>query len=332
MALISAGLAEVYRYLSDVFAYPSGGHLPDWFTLPGKDWPLLCNLKTLAEQRPFLGFGKAIYEITSLEGGSKRDRQQEYQDLFIGKKYPPIWLYESHYVDGRVPGPTTFVVQRLYSQAGLQVAGSELPDHASIEIAFLAHLIEQEAHDRENRKVWQSAQKLFLKNHLMRWLPEVIQRLINSEFIAWATIGHLSQAVFNMKPIRSKTPSANRDVPTITDVHGCSLCGFCVQTCPTRGFSIHENLHTSALWLSQDACNSCGKCITVCPEGVLKLTGNMNHTDKVVLRVSPRSSCPACGNPTISQAEIEYVSRRIGTAEWLVYCLGCRQKISHHAS
>ncbi|MGC8779837.1 MAG: hypothetical protein ACP5UQ_03140, partial [Anaerolineae bacterium] len=44
-----------------------------------------------------------------------------------------------------------------------------------------------------------------------------------------------------------------------------------------------------------------------------------------VLRRSPRATCPACGKPTVSQAELAFVAARLGDhPSWLDYCPACR--------
>jgi hypothetical protein len=43
-----------------------------------------------------------------------------------------------------------------------------------------------------------------------------------------------------------------------------------------------------------------------------------------VLCSSPRSHCPKCGRPTVSQAELECIEGQIGHLPWLELCQECR--------
>lgn len=333
MALISlsAIAAEIYRSFAEIFSYSLGGKIPDWFSLPAEDWPLLFNIARLARLRPSQKLDKAIEQAVEIEGGSLEDRQREYKELFIGDGYPPIWLYESYYLDGRVPGPTTFALKNLYSHAGLEVASAELPDHAAIELAFLAHLAEHEELDKKNAAAWRTSRKLFLKNHLLRWFPDVVRSITVSGYPSWEAVGYLADAVFNSdQEIRSlRKPDAK--IPVMTNEDGCSLCGFCIQRCPQRALSIQENSLTTALWLIPVSCNGCQKCVRVCPGGVLSLRYEPNWENNILLRESPRSKCIGCGTPTMSEAELAYVSARIGNLDWLEYCVDCRKNFPYVA-
>lgn len=288
------------------------------------EWPLLSTVVDLAEQQPSPTLDEAIKAISSVGVGSADEFQRQYQTLFIGGGNPPIWLHESYYVDGRIPGPSTFAVKKLYLDAGLEAAGAELPDHASMEWAFLAHLAEMEGRDQENGEVWRSTQRLFIKNHLMRWYPSVVRGLARSEYPFWVAIGRLCEAVLELNPGRGTKSTPQLNLPVIQDEDECTLCGFCVQECPTQALEILEDDQTTAIWLSPSSCNGCQKCVQVCPEFVLTLSGKFKGDDKVLLRESPRSVCPLCGKPTVSKAELAFVAARLGNSKWVTFCLECR--------
>lgn len=319
-------LAEIYRSLAEVYYLAPGEHLPEWFSYPGKEWPLLKSVSSLAGQQLSPKFEKAINAIKIVPGGSISSRENEYRSLFIGDKRPPIWLYGSYYLNGSVPGPTTFTLRDLYSQFGLVVDGGELADHASIELAFLAFLVEQESGDKVHAAKWRSIQRTFLKTHFLQWFPKVMKGVRNSSFPTWEAIGAICEAVlFSDEGIR-KTATAGRNVPFLKNVSECTLCGFCFRVCRTRALSIEENEITTALLLTPERCNGCQKCIKVCPEGVLLIRRDMGGVEQALLKESPRSICPACKTPTISEAELAHVSSKLGNPEWLLYCLECRTK------
>ena len=131
-------------------------------------------------------------------------------------------------------------------------------------------------------------------------------------------------------------------LPVVARAEGCSLCGFCVQVCPTYALRIHEDVQETRLVLDPVACTGCGKCVRTCDPRALRkrpldppiLGGGSGEGESspqnwggrgAVLRRSPRAVCPACGEPTVSQAELAYVAAQLGDhPAWLDYCLACR--------
>jgi TorA maturation chaperone TorD len=107
----------------------------------------------------------------------------EHTRLFRGVKqnYSPPPPYESVYVEeeGRVFGDVSIQVQSIYRQFGVDLIKEmrgEPPDHLSLELEFMYSLCEQEAdawkrgnEDEAHRLI--SAEKNFLEEHLMAWLP-----------------------------------------------------------------------------------------------------------------------------------------------------------------
>jgi TorA maturation chaperone TorD/Fe-S-cluster-containing hydrogenase component 2 len=322
--LIPALFAEIYYSLAEVLGQSSAHQVPEWIALTGVAWPLYTPVLELAEQQLDPELNHALGAIEKVRGGLINDRQEEYESLIVGKDRPPIWLYESYYVDGRVPGPSTFAVKKLYSQAGLEVASSELPDHASMELAFLAFLAENEAAQSQNASTWRFARQLFIKKHAGLWLTSVAQNFSDTQFPAWTAIGKLMRAVLIDRPSRKSIHTSQIRLPAILHQEGCHLCGFCIQECPTRALKISETQEAVSLRLTPGLCSGCGKCIRVCPEYVLSLSGEFDGSDTVMLRKSPRSICPGCGQLTVSEAEMDLVATRLGHPEYVAYCLECR--------
>ncbi len=155
-----------------------------------------------------------------------------------GQGRPPIWLYESYHLDGRIPGGATFTVKSIYAQAGLETDSAELPDHAALELAFLAFLCQQEMWDEHSQQEWREARRLFIKNHAGKWLPSVGHGLIQSPYPAWQAIDHL---IVSLQATKRKSRPERAELPQIADAPACNLCGFCVQICPSRALHIHEN-------------------------------------------------------------------------------------------
>jgi NAD-dependent dihydropyrimidine dehydrogenase PreA subunit len=221
---------------------------------------------------------------------------------------------------GRLLGPETLAVERLYRAAGLEVAGAELPDHVSLELAFLAYLVEQEAPSGR-------LERSFIRRHAGRWMPELGLRLARSRDEAFGPVGDLLAGWINerLRPVMhpKKTRSA---LPVISQSQDCTLCGFCVQACPRHALKIFETGHETALTLLEEACTGCGKCERACDFGAIRLlpcTRGQGEGQRL-LYSSPRLACPVCGTATVSRAEFEFVAARIGRPDWLEICPGCR--------
>jgi len=121
-----------------------------------------------------------------------------------------------------------------------------------------------------------------------------------------------------------RAAGAAHALPRIAQPEACNLCSFCVQTCPTNALTIREDEETTALQLMDALCLGCSKCVRICPTEVLHLEDTLADYSRQTLRISPRTRCKNCGQPIVSQAEMEAVRAQIGEPEWLQYCLDCR--------
>lgn len=332
--------ADLYGALAEALAEP-----PEWLAWAGREWPLFEIAVRLAPESG--AARRAVESLAEIRAESLAARRKRYTALFIGSGRPRFWLYESAFLSGRLIGPETFAVEQLYRAAGLETAGAELPDHASMELAFLAHLAATGQTEDE---------RLFAKNHADRWLPQLGRALARSGDEVYAPIGQLladwlrerecARSVRNAREacgVAIRHPKGSFHIPklpTIPQAESCSLCGFCVQVCPTRALAIRETSAETNLVLKVSACVSCGKCERVCEMRALRLSphppaacaspvrnGAEQERGSVVLRRSPRAVCPACGQPTISRAELDFVAAQIGYPAWLEYCGDCRPQL-----
>jgi TorA maturation chaperone TorD/Fe-S-cluster-containing hydrogenase component 2 len=311
-------LAELYAGLAEVLAQAGRGIVPDWLGYPGREWPLFIPVQALAAQTGALAWQQAAMGLAAVTRGS---RTEGCQALFVGNGRPPILLYESWHVDGRFPTTTTFAVQTAYRQAGLDLAG-ELADHAAVELEFLSLLAEQEEEDAGQAQKWRTARYRFLQEHAGRWLPDVGRSLMSASDASWAAVGLVLTAVFSPN---GKRRSHLFTLPVIPDGDRCSLCGFCVQVCPTNALGIVEDDRMTRLQLLATHCIHCAKCKQVCNDGALVMIEGEAATTAVSLFESPRARCPSCTQATVSEAEIDAVVTRLGSyPAWLDYCLQCR--------
>ena len=310
--------ADMYTALAEALAEP-----PEWMCFPGREWPLFDLAMRLLPNSAALT-GMALINEEPLPA-----RKARYTSLSSGQAgQPHFWLYESAFLTGRILGQSTFDVAKCYSQAGLEVDGSELPDGAAPELAFLAFLACSNP----------VAEKDFLKNHAARWLPALGQALARGSDPVYAAIGQLlSDWITNAgsppsateySRIRTASTGARR-LPILTNTPACTLCGFCVQCCPTQALVIHESPDQTTLELLGSRCSGCGRCAAVCDARLLVMqpANGTSQLQPQVLSISERVVCKSCGEPMVSRAEMDYVIRQIGHPAWLDYCPSCRTRV-----
>jgi TorA maturation chaperone TorD len=100
-------------------------------------------------------------------------------------------VYRPQLVDGAAPeargslcGAATLAVERLYLQEGLEPMPefSELPDHAGVELEFMAHLCRKTAAALKDGRPhlaaeYRGKQRQFLLHHLFHWVARLARRL-----------------------------------------------------------------------------------------------------------------------------------------------------------
>lgn len=311
--------ARLYHMLAEALSEP-----PDWLSASGHQWPLFTAALEVAHNENHPAIRQAVTEVAAIAPEDLSKRQARYTTLFSGQGR--LWLYESLARDGQLAGPSAMAVWAVYEAAGLTVAGTELPDHASMELAFLAYLAQQEAEMSAEAPQWRRARRLFIKCHAGRWLPALGEALALTGDVVYAPVGRLLAAtlVTDLQPRRRSLAQWTRRLPTLSQPENCNLCGFCVQVCPTHALTIQETDKTTALLLIGSTCVACEQCVRVCTPHALQLHPATPHPGQHVLRESLRARCPACDQPTVSQVELDAVAASIGTPTWLTYCSDCR--------
>ncbi len=320
--------SRMYQALAEALAEP-----PDWLALSGCKWPLFECAVRLAPTSE--AARRATESLAQVRAESLAARRARYAALFAGPGGPRFWLYESAALTGRVLGAETFVVERLYRDAGLETEGAELPDHASLELAFLAHLAENV--ETTGPVVSTDMERNFIARHAGRWLPQLGRALARSGDEVYAPIGRLLADWLEERSRRRVagdeghvTHHASRiaRLPVIPQAESCTLCGFCAQVCPVQALAVCETDAETTLLLLPAACVGCGKCQLVCDAGALEMTqlreGLLPVGNWGALCQSPRARCRDCGQPTVSTAELDFVASRIGHPAWLDYCSNCR--------
>jgi len=299
--------ADLYATLAETLAEP-----PDWMSLPGREWPLFETVAGLVSE-----FEVARHHLDLLACIPPEEphlRWERYTAIFASGK-PRFWLYESAALTGKILGPQTFEMARLYRDAGLEPTGAELPDHISLELAFLSHLAES------------SQEKGFLERHAL-WMINLGSALSRSGDEVYAPIGALLAdwlEFTSTPPCFDKKEGKRVRVPSLPRPYECTLCGFCVQVCPTRALKVLEDSKNTLLVLDAADCIHCGKCEMICEFHALKMNPpTASEISVQTLRESPHVQCQNCGQPVVSQAEMDYIISQIGKADWQHLCLDCR--------
>ena len=111
----------------------------------------------------------------------------DFSKLFVGPYKLFAAPYGSVYLDGerKIMGDSTLDVKNRYREAGLDTAKNfkDTPDHITAELEFMYYLIFKEIEafsnsDTETAIGFIQKQKSFLEDHLMAWMPEFANSII----------------------------------------------------------------------------------------------------------------------------------------------------------
>lgn len=316
--------ADVYALLAETLAEP-----PDWMSLSGREWPLFDLLNQLSPVCVRTRTGRAESDtarhhldlLAGIPSESHDQRLERYAALFASGR-PRFWLYESAARTGKILGPQVFEMARLYRAAGLEAAGAELPDHISLELAFLSYLVGQ----IDNLSYQEILQQFLEKRG--DWMIDLGRALKQSGDPVYAPIGQLLADWLTETFIPTPLPMGEGQgvrVPVILRADDCTLCGFCAQVCPTRALKVMQNDEGDFLSLNTADCVHCAKCERICEFHALKMSlPAPSASETLILRQSPHARCQTCGKPIASQAEMDYIVSKIGEAAWQHLCLDCR--------
>lgn len=171
--------AAAYTLLATLFAYPARA-----------DLSRLERATRALRRESGLVFQPRLREllarVAAAAGADVEPLEQEYLGLFVLATAPAGCApYESAYREraGGAHGRVAVEVQRAYAAAGVAPAdGGELPDHAALELGFLAACCAREQRAWRERAperaaVWLQRQQEFHELHLQRWFPAFARRL-----------------------------------------------------------------------------------------------------------------------------------------------------------
>lgn len=276
------------------------------------------------------------------------DLRQAYTRLFLGPGRAIAHPYESVYRHGQLSGESAFQVARTYAEAGLQVSqNTELPDHISFELAFMAHLAAQEESHPNEADRWRARQRRFLTEHLGRWLPEFSRRVELSQThpiyveaaerarrLVEEDLARLASPE-DFRPHSSPSPTDSLDQPDARlpaptrqprrfpnlhlrmDASRCTLCSLCTDACRLGALAVECTSDTIYVVFDQARCNGCRECLRICPEkaiaiarGPAQFTPARSSMTRLV--TASRVVCPACYQPHIAKPWLERLAVRLG--------------------
>jgi len=196
-SLIDTRLA-IYKFLADVLISP--------IAVPGHDFvdrvfsaPLSLDvlddgsltdaseggrlLKKCAER-----FALGEHEEMQKEIAIERTRLFRGAVPVHGTQPPPP--YEAFYLAPQKEPEHIVKVAKFYHEAGLQLGDfHDRPDYLGLELAFMAELCDRERRSRknpQNHREILAMEKEFLENHMLRWIPEYCQNVMefaNTDFV-----------------------------------------------------------------------------------------------------------------------------------------------------
>jgi TorA maturation chaperone TorD len=168
-----------FRLLSDCYFLPDPG-------LSEKLGNLESNLAIMCE--PAAEWIRNMRE--EFEAGADLEPLKiDFSKLFVGPYKLLAAPYGSVYLDSerKIMGDSTLDVKNRYRQAGLHTAGNfkDAPDHITAELEFMYYLIFREIEafansDTETAIGFIQKQKSFLEDHLMAWVPEFANSIIEN--------------------------------------------------------------------------------------------------------------------------------------------------------
>ncbi len=183
---VAQARGAMYRLLSRCFYAPTPELVEDLDHGPSA--PLLQNLLAGLEvgtrEEMLAPEANGVADGVSLQGVLS----DEYMRLFEGPGHMEVAPYESvHRKDvsdlerGLVMGRATLDARHRYAESGLGMAKdyTDLPDHVAVELEFMYYLCarEAEAGGSQADGPYAKAQKEFLREHFLKWLPQFCDKV-----------------------------------------------------------------------------------------------------------------------------------------------------------
>ncbi len=218
--------AAVLGLLSQALAYPTASAVRD---LLDEDLPFVLALSGALPP----AVAEAVGELAAaVQGVTAEDLEQAFRDRFSHVHSQDCPLYETDHVRREVWRQAADLADLggFYRAFGLEESGERV-DHASVELEFLHVLAYKRAwaleHGQaEHAEVCRLAEETFLRDHVLRWLPDVAERLRTvGAGSPYAEVGRLMGEVLRAESARTGVPiTAREPVEAVEGPEEIALC------------------------------------------------------------------------------------------------------------
>lgn len=170
--------------------------------------------------------------------------QREYTRLFSNMTLTDFPPYGAEYLASHIfmKAQSMADVAGFYRAFGVDIdAGTERPDHISVELAFMGYLCWKEAYAAEHElgealDITIAAQKRFFADHLGRWAARFLRRFetatVQPFYRALAAFGQVFLAMEEAQ--LGILPDMIPDLPPEPPLHGAFICGADDDQCPLK--------------------------------------------------------------------------------------------------
>jgi TorA maturation chaperone TorD len=182
-----------YRQIYHLFEYPSpekGISLSREMDIDFPDGESAGQLKAVQDR--LTEFFQGVTDTEELEA--------EYVRLFDYR--PACPPYENAYRRDFLAHDLVSDLATFYREAGARCGDARATDHVSVEFEFMHYLCYQEAVAAPAERVmWRERQRLFLKNHLMVWVPSFAEALVKQAASPYCLLGELVKALMEIESL-----------------------------------------------------------------------------------------------------------------------------------
>lgn len=125
----------------------------------------------------------------------------------VSKQHGPPPPYESVYRSGSLMSDHASEVLTIFRQYGLEVKGTEPPDHIGFELAFMGHLCNKEEEyliegNFEMADSLASSQTRFLSDHVLKWVPQFCNEVLKYDNGLYGALASLTASWLDLEERR----------------------------------------------------------------------------------------------------------------------------------
>lgn len=218
--------SAVLGLLSQTLAYPTARVVRE---LLEEDLPFALAVSEALPE----AVARALENLgAALDGVEATELEEAFRDRFTHVHSQDCPLYETDHASREVWRQAADLADLggFYRAFGLEESGERV-DHASVELEFLHVLAYKRAWalergQDEHAEVCRRAEEAFLRDHVLRWLPDVAERLqAIGAGSPYAAIGTLMGEVLRAESARTRVPiTAGEPVEPVVEPEEVALC------------------------------------------------------------------------------------------------------------